>query len=561
MSTFDLAAANLHWAMALIDGLTAAGVDHAVISPGSRSTPLALACELHPHIETHVLLDERSAAFFALGLAKAENSPVAVVGTSGSAPANWFPAVIEANHGAIPLILLSADRPPELRECGANQTVDQLKLFGDHVRYAFDLGVAESSPEALRHVAMRARQAVDKSRWPLPGPVHLNVPLREPLVPTKIPSFDFFRRRDGDNLPLLAPSGAAIERLAKAMSGSPGLIVCGGMADSPGFAAAVTALAERLDSPVLADPLSGLRFGGHDRSRILTRYDAFLRNQDFTDNHRPAWILRFGAMPVSKALQQYLGKHSGACHILIDAHGRRLDPLHQTEILLHADATAACAALLQSPLRAAPSAWLAEFQEMEIKLRASSAPLPVEAEVVCAMVEQLPPGATLFSGNSMPIRDIDSFSGSAAKPLRIVANRGASGIDGNVSTALGMAAARQGKVAALLGDLTCCHDIGGLLAARGLDAVLVVLNNGGGGIFGYLPQAGLESFERLWLTPAGLDFAQAAKLYGLAYLRVETPKDFADTFTQALNNAGVSLIEVMVERDESIACHRAYWTF
>jgi len=561
MNTPDLATVNLHWALTLIDGLAAAGVGHAVISPGSRSTPLALACELHPHIETHVVLDERSAAFFALGLAKAGNSPVAVVGTSGSAPANWFPAVIEANHGAIPLILLSADRPPELRDCGANQTVDQVKLFGDHVRFAFDLGVAESSPEALRHVAMRARQAVDKSRWPLPGPVHLNVPLREPLVPSKMPSFDFSRRQDGENLPLLAPSGAAIDRLVKEISGNPGVIVCGGMVDSPGFAASVAALAERLDCPVLADPLSNLRFGAHDRSRILTHYDAFLRDQDFTDSHRPAWVLRFGAMPVSKALQQYLGKQSSACHILIDAHGRRLDPLHQTEILLHVDETAVCVALAKLPPQAAPSAWLAEFQKMEIKLRASSAPLPVEAEVVRAMVDQLPPGATLFSGNSMPIRDIDGFSGSGAKPLRVVANRGASGIDGNVSTALGMAAARQGRVAALLGDLTCCHDIGGLLTARGLDAVLVVLNNGGGGIFGYLPQAGLESFERLWLTPSGLDFAQVAKLYGLEYRRVETARDFADTFAQALNNAGVSLIEVMVERDESIACHRAYWTF
>ena len=559
MSTHDLAATNLRWALTLIDGLAAAGVGHAVISPGSRSTPLALACELHPQIETHVVLDERSAAFFALGLAKAGNSPVAVVGTSGSAPANWFPAVIEANHGAVPLILLSADRPPELRDCGANQTVDQVKLFGDHVRFAFDLGVAESSPEALRHAAMRARQAVDKSRWPLPGPVHLNVPLREPLVPAKIPAFDFSSCQDRDNFPLLAPPGEVVERLAREMSAGPGMIVCGGMVDSPGFAAAVTALSERLDCPVLADPLSGLRFGGHDRSRILTCYDAFLRNQGFTDSHRPAWVLRFGAMPVSKSLQQYLGKQSSTHHVLIDAYGRHLDPLHQIEMLLHADAAAVCTALAQLPLQAAPPAWLAEFLVVEKRFQESTAFLPVEALVVRAMVDRLPPGATLFSGNSMPIRDIDGFSGSGTKPLRIVANRGASGIDGNVSTLLGMAAARQGKIAALLGDLTCCHDIGGLLAARGLDAVLVVLNNGGGGIFGYLPQSGLESFERLWLTPAGLDFGQAAKLYGLEYRRVATPQSFADAFSQALDYSGSTLIEVVVDREESIVHHRTYW--
>lgn len=559
MSTHDLAAANLHWALTLIDGLAAAGVGHAVISPGSRSTPLALACELHPQIETHVVLDERSAAFFALGLAKAGNSPVAVVGTSGSAPANWFPAVIEANHGAVPLILLSADRPPELRDCGANQTVDQLKLFGSHVRFAFDLGVAESSPEALRHAAMRARQAVDKSLWPMPGPVHLNVPLREPLVPSNMPAFEFSPRLDEADYPVLMPPGEAVGRLAKEMSGKPGVIVCGGMADFPGFAASVAALAERLDCPVLADPLSGLRFGGHDRSRILTRYDAFLRNQDFAGSHAPAWVLRFGAMPVSKSLQQYLGRQSGACHILIDGHGRHLDPLHQTGILLHADPAAVCTALLQAPLAAAPPAWLAEFCTMEKMLQESPASLPAEAEVVRAMIDRLPPGATLFSGNSMPIRDIDGFSGSGAKPLRIIANRGASGIDGNVSTLLGMAAARQGKVAALLGDLTCCHDIGGLLAARGLDAVLVVLNNGGGGIFGYLPQAGLESFERLWLTPVGLDFGQAAKLYGLEYRRVDAPEEFGPAFSGALEKAAVTLIEVVIDREASIACHHVYW--
>jgi len=557
MSQIDLAHTNLHWALTLIDGLAAAGVAHAVISPGSRSTPLALACELHPRIETHVVLDERSAAFFALGLAKAGNAPAAVIGTSGSAPANWLPAVIEANYGAVPLILLSADRPPELRECGANQTVDQVKLFGGHVRFAFDLGVAEQSPEALRHVAMRARQAVDQSRWPLPGPVHLNLPLREPLVPSGRVAFDFSGGDAGVAYPILMPPDAVLAQLAGELSGAPGLIVCGAMAFSPGFAAAVAELANRLGCPVLADPLSGLRFGEHERSRILTRYDAFLRNRQFAEGHRPAWVLRFGAMPVSKTLQQYLAMP--ACHILVEAHGRRLDPLHHADLLLHGDAAALCESLSRMPLKPAPSGWLADFLGAEKLIGETDAPLPLEAAVVQAMIARLPPASTLFSGNSMAIRDIDGFSGGGAKPLRIVANRGASGIDGNVSTALGMAAAGQGKVAALLGDLTCCHDIGGLLAARGLDAVLVVLNNGGGGIFGYLPQAGLESFERLWLTPAGLDFEQVAKLYGLGFRRVETPQAFADAFTQALESSGVTLIEVLVDRAGSIACHQAYW--
>lgn len=563
MSPPGVAAANLRWALTLIDGLVAAGVGQAVISPGSRSTPLALACEQHPGMRVHVVLDERSAAFFALGLARAENRPAALIATSGSAPANWFPALVEANHGMVPLILLSADRPPELRACGANQTIEQAGMFGTQVRFAFDLGVPEETPAVLRQLTARARQAVAASRWPLPGPVHLNVPLREPLVPGAPVDFAFSAALPAAALPVVQPAAPEVEWLAAAISGKPGLIVCGAAHYPPGFAAAVTALAARLDCPLVADPLANLRFGGHERRRILTHYDTFLRDPRFAETQRPAWVLRFGAMPVSKALQHYLAAplqddQDGAHHVVVDPHGRRLDPLHQGT-LLHADAEALCAALTAQPLKAAPSGWMAAFAARETSLAASGAPLPIEAEVIRAMLALLPPQSTLFCGNSMPIRDLDSFSGSGEKPLRIVANRGVSGIDGNISTVLGMAAARRGKVVALLGDLACCHDIGGLLAARGLDAVLVVLNNGGGGIFGYLPQAGLESFERLWLTPAGLDFAQAARLYGLGYRRAENPAEFAAAFAQQLETPGVHLLEVVIDREASLAAHRAYW--
>ncbi|MFA7242746.1 MAG: 2-succinyl-5-enolpyruvyl-6-hydroxy-3-cyclohexene-1-carboxylic-acid synthase [Sulfuricellaceae bacterium] len=559
MKNNDLAATNMRWALTLIDGLASAGVVHAVISPGSRSTPLALACTHHPGVTTHVVLDERSAAFFALGLAKADNRPVALVGTSGSAPANWFPAVIEANYGAVPLILLSADRPPELRECGANQTVDQARLFGGHVRFAFDLGVAESSLAALRHVAQRARQAVDESRWPMPGPVHLNVPLREPLTPTMLPEFAGAWANAPAIYPRLMPPGHAVARLAGELSGQPGVIVCGAAVYPDAFPAAVAALAAKLDCPLLADPLSNLRFGSHDRSRVLTRYDAFLRNRDFAAGHRPAWVLRFGALPVSKSLQQYLAAQDAARHILVEPHGRWPDPLHLSNDLFHADAAALCEALLGMECNAAAPVWMADFIQQEKRAADCAAPLPMEAEIVRVLLNCLPADALLFSGNSMPIRDLDSFSGSAEKPLRIVANRGASGIDGNVSTALGMAQSGTRKVVALLGDLACCHDSGGLLAARGLEVTLVVLNNGGGGIFGYLPQAGLASFERLWLTPAGLDFERMALLYGLAFRRVAEVQDFEEALTLALTQPGAKLIEVRVNREESLFCHRSYW--
>lgn len=560
MTGTDVAALNLRWSLTLVDGLAAAGVRHAVISPGSRSTPLVLACDRHPAIRPWVVVDERSAAFFALGLAKSTRQPVAVIGTSGSAPANWFPAVIEANYGAVPLVLISADRPAELRECGANQTIDQARLFGEQVRFFFDLGCAEDHPAAFRQLALRAAQAVDKSRWPLAGPVHLNVPLREPLVPRETVDFSFSEAGARVAYPLLTLSEQEAVRLSSDLSGKPGLIVCGNGNYPAGFPDAVAAFARAAGCPVLADPLSGLRFGEHDLIRVLARYDAFLRNPRCRTRQRPAWVLRFGAMPVSKSLQNYLAAQGEARHILVEAGGRWPDPLHLANELLRADEVSVCAALTRAWTAAAPEEWLAEFiaQEQAAGQTLETVAPPTERGVVQAMLRHLSAGATLFSGNSMPIREVDAFSATGAKALAIVANRGASGIDGNVSTLLGLAAGATGPVAGLLGDLTLAHDLGGLQLARGLDVILVVLNNGGGGIFSYLPQAGLENFERYWLTPPGLDFEQAARLYGWAFQRTDA-ESFEDAFKQALAGKGARLIEVAVDRETSVARHCAYW--
>lgn len=557
----DIAVANLRWAMALVDGLAAAGVRHAVISPGSRSTPLALACLRHPHLRTWVQVDERSAGFFALGLSKADRRPVMLVCTSGSAPANWFPAVIEASHGMIPLILLTADRPPELRDCGANQAIDQVKLFGGQVRASHELPLAETTPAALQNLGWLAVRAVDQSRWPLPGPVHINVPLREPLVPSgALPEYAAASMPKAVSYPAMLPAADEIGRWAAELSGRPGLIVCGEANYGNGFPAALAQLAAQLACPVLADPLSNLRFGAHDRSHIFSRYDAFLRRAGFVEAHRPEWVLRFGAMPVSRQLQNHLAASAEAAHFLVEAHGRWPDPLHLTTRLLRADAAATCAALIAARPLPAPLEWLEDFAAEESRAAelAQAAVKPIEAEVVETLVHQLE-GGCLFSGNSMVIRDLDSFAAGGAAPLRVVGNRGASGIDGNVSTALGLAAALGKPVTALLGDLAFYHDMNGLLAARGLHITLVVLNNGGGGIFGYLPQAGLEDFERAWLTPTELDFSHAARMYGLDYQRVEGGEDFAAALVAAQQHDGPDLIEVMIDREVSLSRHKAYW--
>jgi 2-succinyl-5-enolpyruvyl-6-hydroxy-3-cyclohexene-1-carboxylate synthase len=556
----DQASENFIWASHLIHGLAASGAMHAVISPGSRSTPLALACLRHPGLKTWVQVDERSAAFFSLGLAKACRQPVILICTSGSAPANWYPAVIEADMGMVPLILLSADRPAELRDCGANQSTDQIHLFGRHVRAFHELPAADARPEMLTYLRTLTAQVADQCRWPLPGPVHVNVPLREPLVPAgPLPRVEGMTPVVVSH-PLLSLPGEEAATLARALAGGKGLIVCGWGEHGSIFPAAVVALARKLACPVLADPLSGLRFGSHERDSILCRYDAFLRRGSVRESLAPDWVLRFGAMPVSKTLQQFLAAQPGMDHIVVDAHGRWPDPLHQATRLVRADPAVLCQQLSAVIESAAPSSWVAAFQAEEQRAAGlAQQNVLLESEVVNAIVDLLPDGGALFSGNSMAIRDLDAFSGSGAKSLHIIGNRGASGIDGNVSTALGLAAVGKQPVLALLGDLAFYHDMNGLLAARGLDVVFVVLNNGGGGIFEYLPQSQLEDFERAWLTPLGLDFAHAARMYGLGYQKISAAADFRAALATALAG-GAHLIEVMVDREISVARHRVYWT-
>lgn len=547
---------NLLWCRTLIGALAASGATHAVISPGSRSTPLALACLRQDGLKTWVRVDERCAAFFALGLAKASGLPVILVATSGSAPANWYPAVIEADMGGVPLILLSADRPPELRDCGANQTIDQIRLFGGHARAFHELPPADARPDMLRWLGALAARAAEQSRWPRPGPVHVNVPLREPLLaaepalrvqavpPACVPG-----------LPVVNLADDEVAALARELAGGRGVIVCGEGRHGADFPAALGGLARRLACPVFADPLSGLRFGAHDLERVLARYDAFLRGAGLP---RPDWVLRFGAMPVSKSLQTWLAGLAEVPQLVVDATGSWPDPLHLAGRMLRADPALLCAGLARRA-RAAPTAWLETWQEAERRAaRLAAIDPPPEAGMIRDIVRLLPDGATLFSGNSMAIRDLDAYSGTGGGTLRIVGNRGASGIDGNVSTALGLAAG-GGPLLALLGDLAFYHDMNGLEAARGMDAVFVVLNNGGGGIFEYLPQAGLAEFEQAWLTPLDLDFSHAAALYGLTHHRVKALAAFAPALESALKG-GAHLIEVMVDRADSVRRHRAYWS-
>lgn len=543
--TEGIAERNLRWAKTLMAAFAALGLRHVVISPGSRSTPLVLACEGIPALRTWVQVDERSAAFFALGLAKGTGIPVAVIATSGSAPAHWHPAVVEAAMAGVPLLLLSADRPPEQQDCGANQTVDQERLFGVHVRAYHGLPAPDDSLPALPSIAARA---FGQTLWPQPGPVHINLPFREPLVPAEEASID------APAVPRLAyPEPAAPTGLPD-LKGS-GLIVCGSHATPA--PETVVGLATALRVPILADPLSGLRFGPHDRSAVCAHADAWCRAKGLTAGLKPDWVLSLGGAPVSKPVLRFLEACGARDFLVADETGGWPDPLRRATAVLQAVPEAVCAALMDG--EPAPADWLPRFLAAE---RLCENLLPTfDVPEAAVLREAAAQAGLLFVGNSMPVRQADAFVGASGKRLRLFANRGSSGIDGSVSTFLGLAAAGEGPAVGLIGDLALFHDMNGLLLARDdrLSGVLVVLNNGGGGIFEYLPQAGLPGFARHWLTPTGLAPAKIAALFDLPYRRAAPGADFVAALAEALAAGGVHLLEVPVDRVASVAAHKAYW--
>jgi 2-succinyl-5-enolpyruvyl-6-hydroxy-3-cyclohexene-1-carboxylate synthase len=537
----EIANLNYRWSQALVSGLVAAGIQRAIISPGARSTPLTLAMLRQPALTCEIVLDERCAAFLALGIAKASRRPVALLATSGTAVGNWLPAVIEAGLAGVPLILISADRPPEMLGLGANQTVPQVGIFSQHVRACHALGTPDPdfAPPSLFALAARV---VEQACWPHPGPVHINQPFREPLVPDSTQTLDSAALPATIRvaLPESSPDPLAIAELAGAISGRPGAIMCGEMPASPGFPAAVTQLAERLGCPILAEPLSNLRFGSHPRNRLAVRYNQWLGDSPLTG--QTEWLLRFGAFPVTRKLQDFLAKHRGLM-ALADPWPRWNDPTHRLTHLLRTSPEQACTALLAGELQAPPADWLTQWQAAEAEC--STAADDPAASLIHHFLAALPGGWPVFVGASLAIRTLDSHSGSASRDLEFFANRGASGIDGNISSALGIAIER-GRVVALLGDLTSQHDIGGLANAQGRDAIIVVINNGGGGIFWHLPQATLPELERGWLTPQHIDFQAAAGTFGLRFAKTTADRSLTDTLHRAITAGGPHLIEVIL---------------
>lgn len=563
---------NALWAETLLDALAGAGVAHVCISPGSRSTPLSNAAYQHAGLATTVHLDERSASFFALGLAKATGKPVALICTSGTAAANYHPAVIEASLSRIPLIVLSADRPPELRQAGAAQTIDQIGLFGRETRFFQDLPVPEPDLALLRTLQAIARHAVVQAVGHPAGPVHLNVPLRDPLPPIPQDAERMaelaaaLEREQASRLSLPVepsspmPSGAAMTAFAEALSRSVRpLIVAGPQAVRPDEAAAVLRVAERFRIPIFADLASGLRF--QESPMVLAGADAFLKLEAIAAK-APDLVIRLGDLPTSKPVNQYLARHRAPA-LAIGTDRMRHDP----EALVHATLDAPVGWTFERlgdmlPERKLEAGWTEGLQELEARTfqHFATSPLPLEAHATVAAFRALPAGGAVFFSNSMPIRYGETFLREAAKGVRVHVSRGANGIDGIPSTAAGIATGSAAPTLLVTGDLAFLHDLGGLAAARHVQhgMVILLLNNDGGGIFNFLPISGFpEVFEPLFGTPHGLDLSHAAHLFGLRHVRLTEAADVQDALDEAFRAGGLHVIEVVTVREETVREHRA----
>ncbi|HLY48756.1 MAG TPA: 2-succinyl-5-enolpyruvyl-6-hydroxy-3-cyclohexene-1-carboxylic-acid synthase [Solirubrobacteraceae bacterium] len=535
---------------AFCEELARCGLRDAATSPGSRCTPLVLSLVRQPGIRCWSHLDERGAGFFALGAAKASGRPVAITCTSGTATANLTPAVIEARWARVPLVVLTADRPPELRDVGAGQTIDQLGLYGRAVKWFFEVGVHDATTERLRWIRTLACRAYATALAGPPGPVHLNFPLREPLVTGEALPDDLTGRPGGEPYVIVEPPTAAPPAHGPGPHPSGRLLVVAGSGtpDPVGL----SEFAGRASIPLLADPLSGARGG----PAAIAHYDLLLRWPEFTAARRPDFVFRVGDLPTSKPMRTWLSELADVPQIAFDPEHTWQDPasvvgMRLSSRLPQPETISVDAGWLES--WAGPDAAVSAALDSALGERLSE---PLVARVLS---RQLGPETTLFVASSMPIRDLETFAPAHPAGPRVLANRGANGIDGTVASAFGAAAATGKPTVLLIGDVALAHDIGSLLTYRRyrLPLTIVLLNNDGGGIFEFLPVAEqVDAFEEHVATPHGLDFAKAADLYGCTYARPQSPSELGRMVARSLDEARTSILEVVTDRKENRDLHR-----
>jgi 2-succinyl-5-enolpyruvyl-6-hydroxy-3-cyclohexene-1-carboxylate synthase len=555
--------ANLtEYVHAIVQTFLRAGVEDVVISPGSRSTPLAYAFSQTTAFNTYMQVDERSAGFFALGMAKAKQQPVLLLCTSGTAAANYFPSIVEANYARIPLIVLTADRPHELREVGAPQAIDQIQLYGNHVKWSVDFPLADGYKETIPFVERHTGRAVTMAKSAPMGTVHINIPFREPLLL----DFDYevqpstYQQSITGSIVASRESIKLIEEMI--VNSKRGIIIVGelsGKFSKQDF----WAFAKSLQWPIVADALSQLRTEVPEvcRHLLVDQYDALLKSENFKKAIHPEVVIRFGAQPVSKPLSLFLKEYQPASYIVIDENPLFRDSLGvvthhiqsipqvfwNEELLVQANETLTIWIQANAIATEHIERYIDEQQD--------------EGAYAGKLFNLLPDGSDLISGSSMPIRDVDTFFNQTTKDIAIYANRGTNGIDGVVSTAFGIQQARKRPATLLIGDISFLHDSNGLLASRfhETDLTIVVMNNDGGGIFSYLPQSKEETyFEKLFGTPTGLKFDSIATMYQAEYFAVDSMVDFEHALTTP-KHKDLRIIEVKTNRQKNVLAHRQLW--
>lgn len=570
----------------LVDELYQLGVRHAVFSPGSRSTTLAMLFQSHGGFHTYMNIDERSAGFMALGIAKAQGEPAVLVCTSGSALTHYGPAVVEAKHSGVPMIILSADRPYTLQQVGAPQTIDQQKYFGTAVNYYEELSVPSES-HYYTYPRQVARRAYLKAHDHKLGPVHINVPLFEPLVPNREEEY-FKQGRSAKSFRLVKHQ--EIASLASLLDGKRVLILGGPTVTNP---KAVVDFADRIGAVVIGDPLSNLR----QYEGVSSTYDAFLAHHERWEELRPDVVIQLGQIPVSKRIQQWMETLTDIDYITVSPNADVVNPSLTTTIHVMAsvdvfvtevyrglslqqgldtiiyeiseqkdncihrdlDTNSVCSGQL-----AADSSYVQMWQQIESNSReqldkVQEEPNLFEGRTIHMLQQMMPDEGQLLVANSMSIRDMDYFWATGRSQAMVYGNRGTNGIDGTVSTALGLST--NGKATVMLtGDLSFFHDMNGLAIGKthGMNLTIVLHNNDGGGIFQYLPQKGTDDFDYLFNTPQGIDYSGLATMYGLDYVKVTTNAELEQAMQHYIGTEGIHLIEVPTSKEISRELHKVY---
>jgi 2-succinyl-5-enolpyruvyl-6-hydroxy-3-cyclohexene-1-carboxylate synthase len=565
----DTPRANRLWAYLIVEELLRCGVGFFCVAPGSRSTPLVAALAANEKARSLIHFDERGTAFAALGYARATGRPAAWITTSGTAVANGLPAVVEAATDGVPMVLLTADRPPELRQTGANQTIDQPDIFGDYVRWRFDLPAPDPDIDPAMVLTTVDQAAYRASRTPQ-GPVHLNLMFREPFLSgpedEDIPSGPASWVQGDEPYTRYAATKPAVDemeiyRLWETLRPvKHGLVVAGRLA-SRKQGEAVLRLAGTLGWPLLPDLGSQVRLGSEG---IAAHYDALVAGDSFAGSHVPEAVVHVGGRALSKRLEQFLASSRPDPYVVVRENPFRLDPAHRVTHSVEANVLDFCTALVWAATEAPPAmnplwtaGWLEASEEVARHLEGIFSGEPNEPLVARLLSRNVPPDHGLVVASSMPVRDLDTYATTDGAPVPVAANRGASGIDGTVATAAGFARGLGRPVTLLIGDLALLHDLNSLAMLRNVHVIVVVLNNDGGGIFSFLPIARHEEFfEPYFGTPQGVGFEPAAKMFGLAYEHPGTMEEFVEAYGSACARGSSTLIEVKTDRKENVTLHR-----